>query len=29
MTLAGMTDFDRYSCVPGAEPEVERFVDHA
>ena len=25
----GVTDFDQYACVPGAEPQVDEFVDHA
>ena len=24
-----MTDFDRYAYQPGAEPQVDLFVDHA
>jgi citronellol/citronellal dehydrogenase len=25
----GVTDFDRYACVPGVEPIVDYYVDHA
>ena len=25
---AGVTDFDRYAYLPGAEPQVDMFVDH-
>ena len=25
----GVTDFDRYAYRPGAEPQVDLFVDHA
>ncbi len=29
LTAEGVTDFDRYAYSPGAEPEVDLFVDHA
>jgi len=29
LAAEGVTDFDRYACQPGAEPEVDLFVDHA
>jgi citronellol/citronellal dehydrogenase len=29
LAAAGVTDFDRYAYVPGAEPEADLFVDHA
>jgi citronellol/citronellal dehydrogenase len=25
---ASVTDFDRYAYLPGAEPQVDMFVDH-
>ena len=28
LAAAGVTDFDRYAYLPGAEPEVDMFVDH-
>ena len=29
LAAEGVTDFDRYSYVPGSEPQVDLFVDHA
>jgi hypothetical protein len=29
LAAGGVTDFDQYACQPGAEPEVDLFVDHA
>ena len=29
LAAEGVTDFDRYSYQPGAEPQVDLFVDHA
>jgi citronellol/citronellal dehydrogenase len=29
LAAEGVTDFDRYAYFPGAEPEVDLFVDHA
>ena len=29
LAAEGVTDFDRYAYVSGAEPEVDLFVDHA
>jgi citronellol/citronellal dehydrogenase len=29
LTAEGVTDFDRYAYQPGAQPEVDLFVDHA
>ena len=29
LAAGGVTDFDRYAYRPGAEPEVDMFVDHA
>ena len=28
LAAAGVTDLDRYSYLPGAEPQVDMFVDH-
>ncbi len=28
LAAAGVTDFDRYAYLPGAEPQVDMFVDH-
>jgi len=28
MADADATDFDRYAYLPGAEPQVDMFVDH-
>ena len=29
LAAEGVTDFDRYAYRPGAEPQVDMFVDHA
>jgi len=29
LAAEGVTDLDRYSYQPGAEPQVDLFVDHA
>ena len=28
LAAAGVTDFDSYAYVPGAEPQADMFVDH-
>ena len=28
LAAAGVTDFDRYAYLPGAEPQVDMFVNH-
>ena len=29
LAAEGVTNFDRYACQPGAEPQADLFVDHA
>ena len=29
LAMEGVTDFGRYAYLPGVEPQVDMFVDHA